>query len=323
MKTRSSVRPVLVQMLRLTIMVLAIYLLFTQVDRNELIAILQNANLAYLALGAILFQVATVVRAIRWWVLLKDAGVDVRPATAIGLTHISEFAATALPISYAGDAIRILELDGKHSKAEITGIGVADRLMGMAVLMSVCLLSLALGYHLLPQSTALTVGVLALVSLIAIIAVTNPVLQRLAARLIPGRFAATPESRGTLFYQGIMRRSPRMILIAVIISLVNVIFTVMVHYVIAVGMLEMPLTAGHFFVFTPVINLSLLFPSIGGLGIREVGYALILAPFGITAERAVGLGLGIYLTRMWVALIGGGLWLRRSLTIGQTKQNQH
>jgi hypothetical protein len=47
--------------------------------------------------------------------------------------------------------------------------------------------------------------------------------------------------------------------------------------------------------------------SIGGIGVREAGYALLLGPYGVSPGEAVALGLLQYGGYLVVAAIGGVL----------------
>jgi len=60
------------------------------------------------------------------------------------------------------------------------------------------------------------------------------------------------------------------------------------------------------FFVAPLVALGTLLPiSVGGIGIREAGYALLLAPYGVSAGDAVALGLLQYGTFLVVAVLGG------------------
>lgn len=58
----------------------------------------------------------------------------------------------------------------------------------------------------------------------------------------------------------------------------------------------------------PLVALASLLPiSIGGIGVREAGYALLLASHGITTSDAVALGLLQYALALFVAAVGGSM----------------
>jgi len=64
------------------------------------------------------------------------------------------------------------------------------------------------------------------------------------------------------------------------------------------------------FAVVPLVALAMVLPiSIGGVGVREGGLAFLLAPAGVTAERAVAIGLLWFLTTIGGGLIGGLLFL--------------
>jgi uncharacterized membrane protein YbhN (UPF0104 family) len=58
----------------------------------------------------------------------------------------------------------------------------------------------------------------------------------------------------------------------------------------------------------PLVALASMLPiSIGGIGVREAGYALLLGPYGVSPGEAVALGLLQYGGYLVVAAIGGAL----------------
>jgi len=57
----------------------------------------------------------------------------------------------------------------------------------------------------------------------------------------------------------------------------------------------------------PLVTLATLLPiSIGGIGLREAGYALLLAPYGVASSEAVALGLVQYTSFL---LVAGLCWM--------------
>ena len=58
----------------------------------------------------------------------------------------------------------------------------------------------------------------------------------------------------------------------------------------------------------PLVTIATLLPiSIGGIGIREAGYALLLVPYGLTTAEAIALGIAQY--TLFLPIIGAGAFL--------------
>jgi uncharacterized membrane protein YbhN (UPF0104 family) len=72
--------------------------------------------------------------------------------------------------------------------------------------------------------------------------------------------------------------------------------------------LAVPLSV--WFYAVPLVSLAMVLPiSISGVGVREGGLAFLLAPFGVTAEQGVALGLLWFLATIVGGLLGGAIFL--------------
>jgi len=63
-----------------------------------------------------------------------------------------------------------------------------------------------------------------------------------------------------------------------------------------------------FFIFIPIIWLSAMVPSLGGLGIREYGYLFFFKPY-IGQEAAIAMALINLVLIFFQALLGGVIFL--------------
>lgn len=65
----------------------------------------------------------------------------------------------------------------------------------------------------------------------------------------------------------------------------------------------------------PLVTMATLVPvSVGGIGVREAGYALLLSPYGVKAPEAVALGLLQYSSFLLVAVVAWALLIADSLS---------
>ena len=64
----------------------------------------------------------------------------------------------------------------------------------------------------------------------------------------------------------------------------------------------------------PLVTMATLIPvSVGGMGVREAGYALLLSPYGVDAPEAVALGLLQYSSFLLVAFVAWALLIADSV----------
>jgi uncharacterized membrane protein YbhN (UPF0104 family) len=70
------------------------------------------------------------------------------------------------------------------------------------------------------------------------------------------------------------------------------------------------LPVSFWFAAVPLVALAMVLPiSIGGVGVREGGLAVLLAPYGVPSEKAVAIGLLWFLMSIVCGLIGGMMFL--------------
>jgi uncharacterized protein (TIRG00374 family) len=91
--------------------------------------------MAYMAAAALLYTLATIVRAERWHRILHLIGVDVRRGDSYSLTTVGYMGNNVLP-ARAGEALRVVLLDARMNagKRRLLGTIVAERLLDAIVL---------------------------------------------------------------------------------------------------------------------------------------------------------------------------------------------
>jgi uncharacterized membrane protein YbhN (UPF0104 family) len=105
------------------------------------------------------------------------------------------------------------------------------------------------------------------------------------------------------------RRYPRMLLVVTALSLVVQVVNVMIVWLIGRA-LGLPVPALYYGVLVPLITLLTMLPiSLNGMGLREAGAVLLLAPLGVDATAAVTLFLLTFAVYTLTSLAGAGCYL--------------
>ena len=99
-------------------------------------------SIAYMIGAALLYTVATVVRAERWHAILKLIGVDARRSDCYSLTTVGYMGNNVLP-ARAGEMLRVVLLDARTraGKRSLLGTIVAERLLDAIALGAIFLLT--------------------------------------------------------------------------------------------------------------------------------------------------------------------------------------
>jgi hypothetical protein len=303
--TKRNISP---QIIRLAITGILLFWVINRVGFDQVFDALQGADFRFIGISILVFQVGVGLRSFRWWLLLRGSSFQVGYRYVLGLMYITELYLGATPTSYAGDLVRILEFKKGNSKVVTAGIVVLDRMLGLAGMVSLALIALAMGSQQLPVELTLSLTAIALSILMStIVILQGSIIHRLIA-LFPVRFSRARENWLMPFTQALTGAKKAHMLLAFTLSILNTVITIFNHYLVAVGV-GIKLGIGLFFIFSPIVNLSLMLPTISGLGLREVGYQILLGPFDVSANIAIALGIGVYLSRLSASLIGGVYYL--------------
>jgi uncharacterized protein (TIRG00374 family) len=276
---------------RALVTVVLLGLVLSQVDFSAAWSSLAHAQWEWFAAAVGLMAAAIVVGGARWYLFLRAASIDVSRRTAIRAFSLAYVFNTVLPTSVGGDAVRAWIVGRPSAQVVLAATSVVlDKLTALA-----CLFVFAWALFLLDSSsvpsavahsfvwtTVLFVGALA-------VAATAAAGSMRLARKLPERFRAAAEQVWGALH-GWMR-SPRLILwvfaLGVVYQLMGV--GVLVLLAEAIGFdLSLALAA----VSAAVILVAMLVPiSIGGFGVREAGFVVLLGEAGISATDATLLSL--------------------------------
>jgi len=233
----------------------------------------------------VLTQVAS---AARWQLLARPLGFERPLWQYTGFYFIGMYFNLLLPTSVGGDVVRAWYLDGRSGRRLAAFVAVfLDRLSGLLVLLAMACVAVALCPLELPawipRSVWCTAGC----------AVAGLALLPLAARRSKHARLRASQLHSALD----TLRCPRLLAATTLLSLVVQAANVLVVWLVgtAIGA-EVP--GAFYWILVPMISLLTLLPiSVNGMGLREGGMALFLAPLG------VGEGTALTLSLMWFAVI--------------------
>jgi len=300
--------------LRLAATVGLVIFVLRGIEWQSLLALLEALDWRWFVAGLATAVGIQVVAGIRWSALARPVGFDHSTAAFVWRFFEGVFFNLCLPSSIGGDVIKAYRLAETTRGRLLAGCTIlADRLAGVSalgVLAGAALL--AIEFDLSPGVTfAVGGGLLAAVIVFFRVAVGG--LDRLLD-LLPGEHRLRQFLGQLLPYQ----QRPHLMTRAVGWSLI-----VQVGASVSVAMLArgigVSLGLGIWFSVVPLIALAMVLPvSINGVGVREGGMALLLAPWGVGKEQAVAIGLLWFFATIVTGLIGGVLFLldRRGAAAG-------
>jgi uncharacterized membrane protein YbhN (UPF0104 family) len=251
-------------------------------------------------LAALLFYVvAQAVSSLRWKMLAEPLGFAVPYRRYVALYYTGMFFNLFLPTSMGGDVVRAWALaggtGGPGRRLPAMWSVISERMSGLIALVALaCLASLCYRGPLPAETHVLVWGAAA--GLAAGLALL-PTLGRWSPKL-------RTVAEGLSVCRGQRRRWLAALGLAVIVQVASTGQIVLVGH--ALG-LNVPLLG--YAVVVPLVSLATMLPvSLNGVGIREGGLVLLLAPLGVSEPQAVALGLAWFGLTLAMGLIGGGVF---------------
>jgi len=282
--------------------------IFSIVGITDVVETLREADLRLLGFSMLIFQAGVALRAYRWRMLLIGMSIRADYGRILGLVYIGEFFSGTLPTPYAGDVVRVIEFSERVSKATTAGIVFLDRALGLAGLLIVALAAILFGFTTLEVETAAALLLITLLGLLTLYSILRKNALSGFLGLLPKTYREAIRRLVQPFLDALSESPPARLRLAIALSIFNTMLSVVNHFTVAAAV-GIQLAVGLFFIFAPLVNLSLLLPTISGLGLREIGYSVLLAPFQIPLETAVALGIGVFVSRLSASLIGGFVYL--------------
>ncbi len=280
--------------LRIAAAFVLIIVLLRRTDVGQALGLIREAKLGFLLAGILLMAVPMAMGAFRWWLLLCSQGLTL-PYHFVLRVNAAAFAlSTVLPTSVGGDLLRVgyTTRDGMVEAALATVL--FDRILGVIGLLLVCdVASLAL------LARTGSPGLLTLAGLVSTIVtafllalMVEPVYDgtsRLAGRVRVWRLGErlVRVADGVRSY----RTQPRLVLQTLGLSVLLWLIYSLAWCLLGASVgSTAPLLS--YLVCVPLGALAAMLPvSIGGLGVRENSFVILMSHFGTSGASAAAVAL--------------------------------
>jgi uncharacterized protein (TIRG00374 family) len=250
------------------------------------------------------YIVTQIVSAYRWQVLARPMGFNQPLGHFVRLYFIGMFFNLFLPTSVGGDVARAWYLNAKSGRGMVAAVSVfVDRLSGL-----ILLLVLAIGGS-LACTIDLPKWIPASVWGTAVFAVLGFVTLPLASRML-SRFSRLQRLVDGIRY---FVRQPRLVVGTSALSLVVQAANVIMLWLLGVA-IAAPVPFSYYWVLVPMISLITLLPiSLNGMGVREGGMILFLAPLGVSQTTAMSMAFLWFSVFTAASVMGAAVYLLGSL----------
>lgn len=311
--------------------VISIGLIWYLLSKTEFPAIytsIKSASLAWLCLSFLTLYIGKILTSYRWQILLMAQGINLPLRSLIASVFVGQFFNSFLPTTVGGDAIRAYDTASQSKESAKSVMSVfADRMIGVFALALLAILALGIGYLSGEDVSFYTwpvLGVFTICSLGMFMIYNDRLIvsgETLLSRLKASRLVEKLDKAYQSLY--LLRDRPRVMVQALIISILLQINVVLFYYFIGVA-LDLEVSWLYFTMIVPVALVVLLVPfSINGIGIREGIFVFLLTNLGVPAEESLALSLisfGLMLTQ---GIIGGLIFAFRGTPIQRTDTVQN
>jgi uncharacterized protein (TIRG00374 family) len=284
--------------------------LFRYISWIEIAQACQSANIGGLIAAFVVFVLINVLCLVRWNLFMGALDLKAPLGQIFRYFFIGLFCNLFLPTSIGGDVVKAIGLS--HSigqKAKVFASIVLDRLSGFGGLVVLALGAYVLGHKVI-DAPAVIYPVVALTGLS--LAVGFMLFHDKVYAFCCQVFVKIPRLHAALMAMHadvvLMKRRKRTALGCVGMSIGAQILGAGMYYLLAVS-LGQDVSFVYFLVFAPIVSAVSFLPSIGGLGVREMGWVYFLSRVGVDKSVAASLSLISFFFIILVGVMGGILYV--------------
>ena len=299
-----------------------LWYVFSKIDMESTIEVLKSADLTYIFLAACIFVIINCIILCRWFIFIKALDLSIPFKSVIQHYFYGLFGNLFLPTAIGGDLIKVIGLCKDSSqKPKIVASVLIDRLSGFAAIAIVAVIAFIFGHKMITDNTLITPIVLIVVGVLVIASVLfNEKIYTFGCRMF-NYFPRLKNGLMTMHYDIALLKGAHKYkegIKGIILACVSQIIFAFTYYFTAKA-LHQDVPLAPFLIFVPILCVVAAVPSIGGLGVREVGAAYLFAKIGIESGVAVSLSLINFLFMVMVGLVGGFIYVY-SLSVGRIQR---
>jgi len=313
-------------LVRVGISVIGIVLLLQIIDLRTAADALVSIDPVGFWAALALFQVGLVVRAARWWVLLRPHTTTLPLWKLIRLYYIGMFFNLFLPTGFGGDVVRAAELGTEVPAAVSAATVVLDRMIGLMALFGLALLAIPFSLGVVPTYLLLLAGGASVAGVVGGTLVLQGrlfgvILAWLTERLGEVRLVGKLLESLTKFNDAValVGNEPRALVWSFFYSTVFNVLLIVMHILLSEALgLDVPMLA--YVLIVPLTSILLLIPSIQGLGIRDLSLVAMVGEFTTQTSTVAALSAAIIVQNLISGVIGLVVYL--IYTVGRSREGE-
>jgi len=312
-------------LLRIIFSVGLLVFVFSKIDLQQTGEVLKSADVFYLFLAAGAFLVVNAILLVRWTILIKALDLSASLMSVVKHFFYGLFGNLFLPTAIGGDILKAVGLCKKSTqKPRVIASILLDRLSGFASIVIIAVTAFVLGYASIDdKSLVIPIVVMGAGALSVAAILFNEQIYSFFCKIF-NRLPRFKQSLMNMHYDIALLKEGHKYkagIKVVILSCCSQIIFCYSYYLTAKA-LHQDVSFVYFLIFIPIICVISAFPSIGGLGVREVGAAYLFTKVGVDSGIAVSMTLINFLFMVVIGLVGGVIYVY-SLSAGRVQHNLH
>lgn len=300
-------------LLKIAITVGGMAFVLSNIDLERMWQTLLGTDPGWLLFTFLLVNASLVVRAFRWSILLRGLHVDVGFPRLVSLYFVGNFFNAFLPTSFGGDVMRVVEVTRDVPAGLAAGTVILDRLTGLLMLFVMALAALPFRPDSFPTDVLQLVIAVSIAGLIGGAILLEGSLIRRFGRWLPAKLSPVGDGPVARVLGAVTAVGSRYVAGALAVSLAFNLILAVWWWSAGRALAFSGVPFSYYLLVIPILSISLLVPSIGGLGPREYVAQTLFAGAGLLPGEAVALSLLVFLLQRLSGLIGGPLYLWMTL----------
>ncbi len=296
--------------LKVSVTIIGLVYALSKVPLDTLADSFQHLHWGWVAVTFVLMVLGLFMRAYRWLMLLRGLKTAVSFRRLAELYIVGNFFNTFLPSGFGGDVVRVMEVSQDMPGDIAAGTVIVDRLTGLLMLFGMALLALPFRPDSFPPELLWPVVGVSVIGLIGGFVLLEGSLIRRFGGWLPNKLSVTDPQRPLAKLLNAVQGCGwhavgRAFLVSAVFDAVLAIWWMTTGF--ALGLDHIGYT--YFLIVIPILSVSMLVPSVGGLGVREAIAPLLFAGAGLPAGEAVTLSLLVFVTQRATGMLGAPLYL--------------
>ncbi|MBF0595438.1 MAG: flippase-like domain-containing protein [Candidatus Omnitrophica bacterium] len=280
--------------------------LFRYIDWKDIIRAVKMADWHLLGWAFAINCLVQVVCLVRWALLMKALNLSASWGATFRYFFIGMFCNLFLPTSIGGDVVKAIGMSRSvGNKPKVFASVLLDRLSGFGGLVVLALVAYLFGHQVI-DAPAVMIPVLALTAIS--LAVGFMLFHDQVYTFCCQIFGGFPKAHKALMDMHtdvvLMKARKRTAVGCVAMSAAIQVFGAYMYYLIAVA-LGQHVGLSYFMVVAPIVCAVTFLPSIGGLGVRELGWVYFLGRMGVDKGIAASISLISFFFVIVTGVLGG------------------